>query len=301
VSFSAHAYTGVTIVLSASTKPNYEFVDQFKAELDSTKNHSLRVKVINLQEVEKLVVAENSELIIALGERALKASSKLNHTTPVIGLFTSLTTFNSLLKRSRRDLSNFSAIELDQPYMRQMSLIKTILPSANIIGILLGTTSSLYGEVLKEASEKSGLNIQEEKIYQESELIPKLKVMLESTDALMAIPDPIIYNRETTQSILLTGYRYQKPVFGYSQSFVRAGALATVFSSSQQLAKQAAEIAIKSQLAPSLLPPPQPPKYFSVMVNYQVARSLHIPLTDEDTIHRKILGAETKENEDAQY
>lgn len=288
----AHAYTGITIVLSATTPSNTEFVEDFKMELDKNKNNKLRVKVINLQEVEKLVVAENSELVIALGVNALAESSRLKFTTPVLGVFTPLPTYNSLLLSSRRGLGNFSAIVLDQPYTRQMSLIKTILPAAKNLGILLGSTSVQYSESLKDAGDKSALNVVQENVTQEAELIPKLIKMLESTDALMAIPDPIIYSRETAQPILLTSYRHQKPVFGYSQSYVRAGALAAVYSSSKQLAKQAVEVAIQSQQAPSLLPPPQVPKYFSVTVNRQVARSLNIQLLDDDTLYKKLLDLE---------
>ena len=286
VPFFAHAYTGVTIVLSASTPTNQEFVENFKDELARTKNTGFRLTVIDLQETEKLVVAENSELVIALGVKALDAASKLSHTTPVLGIFTPLPTFNNFLQNSRRDLGNFSAIVLDQPYTRQISLIKTILPDARSIGILLGPTSSQYGEHLKDDGEKNALSVFEESIGQEADLIPKLQKLLETTDALMAIPDPLIYNRETAQPILFTSYRHLKPVFGYSQSYVRAGALAAVFSNTKQLARQAAEIAIKSQQPPNLLPPPQSPKYFSVMVNYQVARSLNIPVMDEDEIGR---------------
>ncbi|MGB7814835.1 MAG: ABC transporter substrate binding protein [Methylotenera sp.] len=289
----AYAYTGITFVISSPTQANKEFIEDFKEELISSKNTNLHVKIIELQETEKLVVAENSELVIALGVKALEASSKLKHTTPVLGVFTPLPTFNSLLLASKRDLGNFSAIVLDQPYMRQMSLIKTVLPDVKNLGILLGSTSSQYGELLKDVGEKSTFNILEENINQESDLIPKLKKVLDSTDALMAIPDPLIYNRETAQPILLTSYRHQKPVFGYSQSYVRAGALAAVYSSTKQLAQQAAEIAVKSQQAPGLLPPPQTPKYFSVMVNYQVARSLNIQLADEDSLYKKLLELET--------
>ena len=96
-----------------------------------------------------------------------------------------------------------------------------------------------------------------------------------------------------SSDLLLTSYRYQKPVFGFSQSYVRAGALAAVYSSSKQLAKQAAEIAIKSQQAPGVLPPPQVPKYFSVVVNYQVARSLNLQVADEDSINKKMLALES--------
>ncbi|MDP1766357.1 MAG: ABC transporter substrate binding protein [Methylotenera sp.] len=281
--------------MTAPTQTNLEFVDQFKIELAESKHNKLRVKVITLPVAEKLVVAENSELVIALGVKALEVSSKLKHTTPVIGVFTPLPAFNSLLLKSRRELSNFSAIVLDQPYARQLSLIKKILPEAKTLGILIGATSSAYGKLLKEEAEKSGFRILEESVNQEAELIPKLKKLLEATDALLAMPDPLIYNRETAQPILLTSYRYKKPIFGYSQSYVRAGGLAAVYSSSKQLAKQAAEIAIKSQQAPSELPPPQAPKYFSIMLNYQVARSLNIPLQDEETIYKKMLKSEAKE------
>jgi ABC-type uncharacterized transport system substrate-binding protein len=292
------------MVLSADTPANHEFVDQFKAELANNKHINLRINVITLSKTEKLVVAENSELVIALGVRALEAASKLKHTTPVLGVFTPLPSFNSVLLKSRRDLGTFSAIVLDQPYARQISLIKLILPAAQKLGVLLGSTSAQYAEYVKEEGEESGFSVLEENVSQEAELIPKLKKLLESSDALVAIPDPEIYNRETAQPILLTSYRHQKPIFGYSQSYVRAGALAAVYSSSQQLAKQAAEIAIKSQQAPSELPPPQSPKYYSIMVNYQVARSLGISLLDEDVIYKEMLEAdafEAMENEKSRH
>jgi putative tryptophan/tyrosine transport system substrate-binding protein len=288
----AQAYTGVTIVLSSPTQTNLEFVESFRAELIATNNHNLKVKVIDLTEVEKLVVAENSELVVALGVKALTAASKLKHTTPVLGVFTPIPAFNSLLEKSGRDVSIFSAIVLDQPYWRQVSLIKAILPEAKKVGILLGSTSSSNSDFLIEAGEKAGLSVSVENITQEAELIPKLKKSLENNDLLLAIPDPDIYNRETAQPILLTSYRYQKPVFGYSQSYVKAGALAAVYSSTKDLARQAAEIAIKTQQAPGLLPVPQPPKYFSVQVNHQVARSLNIATIDDAEIYKKLLQIE---------
>lgn len=301
VPFLSHAYTGITIVLSAPSQTNLDFVDSFKEELIATKNHNLKVKVIDLQETEKLIVAENSELVIALGVKALTAASKLKHTTPVIGVFTPLPTFNALLESSGRDLGIFSAIVLDQPYSRQISLIKTVLPEIKTLGILLGSTSSRYAEHLRDEGEKNSLNVSLETINDESELIPKLQKVLESNDALLAIPDPSIYNRETAQPILLTSYRHQKPVFGYSQSYVRAGALAAVYSNTKHLAKQAAEIAIKTQQAPGLLPPPQTPKYFSVLVNHQVARSLNITVMNDEDIYKILLKLEMTQHEEARH
>ena len=289
----ARAYTGITIVMSAPTDSNLEFVGAFKAELISLKNTNLRVKVIDLSEVEKLVVAENSELVIALGVKAMSASSKLKVTTPVLGVFTPLPTFNSQLVNSKRELGNFSAIVLDQPYSRRFSLIKTVMPYIKNLGLLIGPSSVLEMENIRETGEDAQFNILQQSIQKEADLIPQLTTLLEISDALMAIPDALVYTRETVQPILLTSYRYQKPVFGFSQTYVKAGALAAVYSTSKQMAKQAAEIAIKSQQTPGVLPPPQAPKYFSVAVNYQVARSLNIQISDENSIHKKMLALES--------
>jgi putative ABC transport system substrate-binding protein len=292
--YFAYAYTGVTIVMASATDTNLEFIDAFKLELINSKSTNFRVKVIDLSEVEKLVVAENSELVIALGVKALEASSKLKLTTPVLGVFTPLPAFNRLLANSRRELGNFSAIVLDQPYSRRFSLIKTVLPEAKNLGVLLGPNSSLDIEDIRDIGEAAQFNILQESIRQQSDLIPHLSTLLEISDALMAIPDSLVYTRETVQPILLTSYRHQKPVFGFSQSYVRAGALAAVYSTSKQLAKQAAEISIKSQQAFSVLPPPQAPKYFSVALNYQVARSLNIQIADESVINKKMLALESQ-------
>ncbi|MGQ0442714.1 MAG: ABC transporter substrate-binding protein, partial [Methylophilaceae bacterium] len=200
--------------------------------------------------------------------------------------------FNALLESSGRDLGIFSAIVLDQPFSRQMALIKLVLPEAKSLGILLGPDSARYAENLSEEAEKSALRGEFESIKEEAELIPKLQNTLASNDAILAIPDALIYNRETAQPILLTSYRHQKPVFGYSQSYVRAGALAAIFSSTKQFARQAAEIAIKTQQAPGLLPPPQIPRYFSVLVNHQVARSLNIAVPDNEELYNQLLKLE---------
>jgi len=295
---AAMAYTGVTVVFTAPTPANLEFVDNLKDELAMTKKNILKVKVIQLKDNEKLVVAENSELVIALGVKALEQASRLKSTTPVLGVFTPMPAFKALLSKSRRDLGNFSAIVLDQPYWRQMSLIKTILPEATRLGVLLGKTSVPYSEYLTEEAVEVGLNLVIENVNDESDIIPKLIKTLDLSDALLAIPDSQIYNRETAAPILLTSYRHQKPIFGYSQSYVRAGALAAVYSNTKQLARQAAEIAIASQLAPVLLPPPQAPKYFSILVNRQVARSLNIALSDDDAIYNAMLKLETVEHDE---
>ena len=291
----AYAYTGVTILMTSQTPANTEFVDNFRINLANSINNGLKVNVVMMQESEKFEVAENSELVVALGVKALEAASMLKHTTPVLGIYTPLPIFNQILANSKRELGNFSAIVLDQPYWRQLALIKAVLPETKKVGVLLGSASSQYLEVLRDEADELGLTLVDENVSNEADLITKLKKLLDSTEAMLAIPDRSIYSRETAESILLTSYRHQKPMFGYSQSYVKAGALASVYSNTKQLAKQAVEIAIQSQAASNQLPSPQIPKYFSVAVNQQVAHSLNIAITDEDAIYKKMLALETTE------
>ncbi len=292
--YSANAYTGITVVMSSSTLNSLEFIAKFKEELVVNKAETLKVKVIDLSEVDQLTVAENSELVIALGVRALEVASKLKHTTPVLGVFTPLPIYNKVLFNSGRRLGIFSAIVLDQPYSRQIGLVRIALPEAKNLGILAGSTSGRYERFLREEAERHGFNAGVEYVKSDLDLIPKLEKIFTSNDALLAIPDPLIYNRQTAQPILLTSYRYQVPVFGYSRSYVKAGALASVYSDAKHLAKQAAEIAIETQGRKNLLPPPVPPKYFSVIINRQVQRALNLLLADEGDIYQKLLALESK-------
>lgn len=282
-----YAYVGVTIVMSEPSKASLDFVNYFKTQMASA-DASLTVKVVDLIETKQLVVAENSQLVVALGVKALNAASKLSHTTPVLGVLTPLPTFNAILRKSGRTLGIFSAIVLDQPYQRQIALIKSIYPQARSVGVLLGPNSEIYEDYLKDDGQRALMTMNIEKVYSDVELIPKLKTIFDTNDALLAIPDPVVYNRETAQPILLTSYRYGKPIFGYSQSYVRAGALASVFSNAEHLAKQAVEIAVASKNNETPLPPPRVPKYFSVKVNEQVANSLKINLPSEFEIYQDI-------------
>ena len=117
--------------------------------------------------------------------------------------------------------------------------------------------------------------------------LPELKRLLGESDVLLAVPEPLIYNRNTIQSILLTTYRHEVPLLGFSPSYVKAGAIAAVFTMPEQIGQQAAEM-IQHLAAERRLPLPQSPRYFSVGVNAQVARSLGIGLDDEISLINKL-------------
>jgi ABC-type uncharacterized transport system substrate-binding protein len=139
------------------------------------------------------------------------------------------------------------------------------------------------------AASEAKLELAAEKIGTAEELLPALQRVLADSDVLLAVPDPLVFNRGTVQSLLLATYRFQDPVFGFSHAYVRAGALASVYTTPEQAGWQAGELVLRVMGSrPVLLPPPEYPRYFSVSVNYQVARSLGLSVADEAELLRKL-------------
>jgi ABC-type uncharacterized transport system substrate-binding protein len=93
------------------------------------------------------------------------------------------------------------------------------------------------------------------------------------------MPDSAVFNAENIKNILVTTYRRSQPVIGFSAPLVKAGALASSYSDIEDIDAQADEI-LNDFDASGKLPDPQFPKYFSVIVNDDVARSLNIVIDE---------------------
>jgi ABC-type uncharacterized transport system substrate-binding protein len=84
-----------------------------------------------------------------------------------------------------------------------------------------------------------------------------------------------VYNTENIRNILLSTYRHNQGVIGFSADMVKAGALASTYSDISDINAQVTEIA-KDYLYGGELPGPQFPRYFSTIVNIGVAKSLNV-------------------------
>jgi ABC-type uncharacterized transport system substrate-binding protein len=83
--------------------------------------------------------------------------------------------------------------------------------------------------------------------------------------------------------VLLASYYHNTPIVAYSSSFVRAGALAGIYSTPQDIARQAQEIiSSNTKLTAGTM---INPKYFTIEINTSVAQSLGITIPDQKTIN----------------
>lgn len=189
-----------------------------------------------------------------------------------------------------------SAIYIDQPYSRQLSLAKAIKPESKTLSVFIrkdGIDTEHTKNELTEAASGTGLNIRfhlfDDRDLSESNLYQSLDNAVAESDSLLALPDKHIYNSRTIRNILLSSYRNKVPVIGFSHAFIKAGAVAAVYSTPEEIGKQAGELIEKFFISDSRhLTAPQYPVYFSVSVNEQVAQSLGLNLPSVQDLEQRL-------------
>ncbi|WJW76146.1 ABC transporter substrate binding protein [Thiohalobacter sp. IOR34] len=229
----------------------------------------------------------NPQLVISVGTRATHWA--LQHTPPVplLSVLIPRQAYRRLTADHVGPARQNSAIFLDQPVRRRLNLLQLILPASQRIGIL--TAGDEADPELLQLLEQRRLQAVVIDIDDPRRLIDRLGNVLDDIDVLFAMPEPRIFNRRTIKPILLTTFRFRVPVIGFSRAYVRAGALAASYSTGLQIGRQAAEwVRELSEGKRASLPPPAYPRYFSVSVNRQVARSLGISLPHEQRLLERL-------------
>jgi hypothetical protein len=190
--------------------------------------------------------------------------------------------------KGRAAAGNFSAVFIDQPLGRQLDLLLLALPDKKRVGVILGPSSQELAADLRDEARKRALEITPARIEEASGLYGALQTLLPASDLLLMLPDPVAANADSVYGLLLTAYRAELPVIGFSEGLLNAGALLSLFSTARQQGRQGAEIAAHALMQNGALPPAQYPKYFTVRVNASVARSLGLHLPAQDALGKAL-------------
>ena len=229
-----------------------------------------------------------ARLVLGVGVKATEQIAGRVGKTPVLAVLVPKDWYQkigrALLVEGARSAG---AVVLDQPYSRQLQLIKAALPKVSRVGVVVSQSNAGQLAEVEQAARALRLSVSAVTIDSDSLLVESLERILSDSDVLLAIPDPLVLNRNTVQSLFITSYRYRDPVVGYSKSLSRAGALVSLYSTPAQIGRQAGEITQRF-LSGGKLPGMQWPKYFSISLNTHVARSLDIDLISEQSLLREL-------------
>jgi ABC-type uncharacterized transport system substrate-binding protein len=287
----------VLVLLSHQTGAYQEVVDGIRDGMRSSDRIVLQIVPVveYVRRAEALRQSMRPDLIISVGTEAAQILLQEVSDTPMCMILIPRTTSEALVREyeqlplaARRPLT---AVYIDQPFQRQLRLVRLTLPRSRSLGVVYGPLSRESEKQLKAAAEGEDdkWDLHAVSVNRENELFSAFTRVLDSSDVLLALPDPLVYNQHTTQNILLETYRQRKPLIGYSHAYVSAGALAAVYSTPRQIGLQVGEhLAELRGKAGASMPSPRYPKYFTVEVNQQVAQSLGLTIAAATELQSKI-------------
>lgn len=231
--------------------------------------------------VERLTRA-NPTLVVSLGISASQlAVDRLADVPLLVGL----------VSRSRyRQLAGSrhatSAVFLEQPLPRLLTLARVALPRLEPIGLLVSDTDSRQ-EIQARLSSSPDQQLLLHCVDQGQDFESALRTLLEQTRLLVAFHDADIFNRTRLPVVLLSSYHYSVPVIGYTRSMVEAGAALGLYTTAEQFGAQLARAA--RGFLTGAVPAPSYPDQFEIMINARVSRSLGLELPDEQTLKAILL------------
>lgn len=239
----------------------------------------------------------DAELIIAVGHDTVALLARQSPRTALLCVLLSRQQFEQHAPALQNRTAAVTAIYQDPPARRQLQLAQLLLPGLSRIGFLYQPDEAEQLEPLRRISQALNLKLIAQPVASDSELPASLVSVVGQSDLLLASANSSLYNRYTIKTILTAAYRQEKVLIGSSPAFVKAGSLATTYSSVQHIAIQAHEW-ISHWQATGKLPSAGYARYFDLSVNADVARSLNIRLPDNDSL-LKALTERTRADEAA--
>ena len=274
--------THALFVLSKDSTSYTHVVDLIVAEWAKNKQYS----IVSKEEQQKLVgLLDKTDIVISLGSGATETVFKSKSKKPHIATLITKSSFDSLAKQyfgteAVALAAGISPILLDQPFERKIALAKKLLPKASRVGVMLGSATkekiSTYNNSIIDRNMKPQTLI----IDAGKNPVRQLDPIIKQSDVFIPVADSHLINVTTAKWILQLSYRYRVPVIGYSSNFVDAGALASVYSSAEGVAKQTLEL-LGTIFHKDYIHAVHSPKFCTVKFNTNVAWYLNLTIPDE--------------------
>lgn len=288
---SHHVY----IISSTNSSHHTNIIEKIANNLKLKEDN---IFISNITPEEKIEgINSKTDIIIGIGENG-RISAEKNY--PKINkLFIATDPHKYRLDKNKN--KHDSILYMTQPYCRQIGLIKYFNPNWKTISILNNKKKPVDNALIQGCANKLDIKTYIVSTSVEENLTNKLKHALTHSDVLLAIPDSTIYNRRNIKNILLTSYRYRKPVIGFSKNFADAGAIVSINSTTEQIAKSALKLIEQyfesdNQFTNQINHPIE----FDININRQVCRALNIPVPDINNLKGAIEQIEENKISDLQ-
>lgn len=271
--------TSVFIAKSDGLGPKQEeIISTFKSYLVSALGQEYSVSYLTIEQA--ALLKDKGSIVVTLGKSGFEAVMSGPGESPVIGTFLSDISYGSIdIKTSRPATAIFS-----NPNPKfQVALLKSFYGDAASFAVFTVEQTTFQETALIDSARRMGVPFKHIEVYSTTSIKSQFDA-IKDKKAIILLEDDDLYKHVSLEKFLTFGYDINNMgVIGYSSRIVKSGALATTFSSEQDIARTLAEY-IDSFVSSAEMPPPNYSRYFSVEINKYVARSLDLPERSESEI-----------------
>lgn len=223
----AQAVDEIYLVLSSEALPYRLAADALQSSLQS---ENLPNRILSSEKLEGLTTQllqkqYPSKLWVAIGSRA---ASQLNKLLPLSTRLVYCMVADPAKIGLAEDRELVAGVSVTKPIWEQFAIIGDAIPDLHSIGLLYRSSSQPSMQMLVEVTEElpKGWKLEAVDVDAMSTMgLAIQELVARNVDLIWTKADSSIYNRATVKSLLLASLRNGVPVFGFSRSFVKAGAL----------------------------------------------------------------------------
>ncbi len=292
-----HSAQAEVLLLLSSDAPYYmETANSLQTAAADYSKDALSFRILTLQSPETdAELSQTWQLIVTIGSKATQQVLSEPGNSPVLSIFTPKNAFESI--QVRDDVASprsVSVIYLDQPLERVVNLATRLKPEAKKLGAVFGPISKEWEDELKSLTAHRAITLNSAHLTPEDNPVAVLRPLVKDSDLFIALPDHAPLNRAIAKWILHLSFQKKVPVIGFSKAYTNAGALASIYSSPEDIGRQAGQYIVARLVdGDTTLPQAQYPRYFTISTNFNVAGSLGIQLPADNELYRSLEQQET--------
>ena len=230
------------------------------------------------------------DLLVTLGSRAMERLRAQYPERVALHLFV---TNDAWQRQQARDpgLTDHPAVAIDAPPRHQIALVRALLPEARSLAIVLGPISRKHLELVQREATAAGFEPLIGVLGPDDNPLTTLAPLIDAADAALVLPDHADFNSAVAKWLLQVGFRERTPVIAFSQAYVTAGALASIFASPQDIGRTGAELLDRWRRTGEYPRGLSYPGHHSIVTNAAVAEALGVELPDAAQLERRVAAA----------
>lgn len=266
--------SSVYIVLSEDSKLYQQAAQEIQFEL-SHQRFDNNLIITSTQALDEKAIGPD-DLIVTLGPQAASISHYSYSQNTHIFTFIDRTQIPS-------DIDfQWAAIVLDQPLQRLIAVAESIVTDRyrNKIIVAVSENNQLAQEEITAIRSYAGVELEVVVVDEQTEPAKIIDEALMNAGALLAIRDDKVWSGDNAKWMLYKSFKLNVPVIGYSQRFLRAGALVAAYSTLSQNAQKTAQLIIEWNKWNSLTEEGIVYPDYQIGFNESIARALKIRIPE---------------------